>query len=126
MPPDHLPETDYRLISQEYAQGAIKTGILVNGGAAVAILSQFAEMAKVMAPVTIGFSMLLFVLGILAGIFTWTAGFMSARYVDRANRGQDADHTKSNMWMHRGLAGIGASCAFFLLACMLLVGGLLC
>lgn len=35
---------DYREISQEYARGGIKAALFVNGGAAVALLSQVAEL----------------------------------------------------------------------------------
>lgn len=38
---------DYREISQEYAQGAIKACILINAGAAAALLTQSAKFIEI-------------------------------------------------------------------------------
>jgi uncharacterized membrane protein len=99
-----MPGTDYREISQQYAQGAIKAIILVNGGSAVAVLSQMKDLSTLLPLWSIGLSLILFVLGVAVGSGCWIVGFIAARYVDLANLGQVPDYTISNRWMHFGEA----------------------
>ena len=96
--------TDFREISQQYAQGAIKAIILVNGGSAVAVLSQMTDLSTLLPLWSIGLSLVLFVLGVAVGSVCWIVGFVATRYVDRAVLGQDPDYTVANRWMHIGEA----------------------
>ena len=118
-------EADYRTISQQYAQGGINSVILINGGAAAAVLSQFEHLKALMTPLTIGSSMILYALGVLAGTFVWLAGFLSTRHVDRTLRGQNDDYRLADQWMTTGVIAILCSGVFFLLACMVLAIGLI-
>jgi dolichol kinase len=98
-----MAETDYREISQGYAQGAIKAVIIVNGGAAVAVLNQMEELSNMLPRASIGLSIIIFVLGVVAGSACWIAGFISTRYVDRALRGRERDYSVANGWMYFGM-----------------------
>ena len=111
---------DYREISQHYAQGAIKAIILVNGGSAIAVISQLKELSNLLSRCAIGLSLILFVAGVAVGVVCWIVAFISTRYVDRAVRGEDPDYSIANQWMFCGqvLAVLGV--VFFLSGTLLL------
>jgi hypothetical protein len=78
---------DYREIYQQYAQGAIKACILINAGAAAALLTQsakFIEMSKPAITAGLACGMLLWAVGAVVAIGAWIAAFFSSRYVDRS------------------------------------------
>ena len=88
-----MAETDYRLISQEYAKGGISAVILVNSGAAVALLSQLSSLSDILPAKAVGFAFISFVIGIVFGLLTWVYGFISTRHVDRVLRLQDPNYS---------------------------------
>lgn len=112
---------DYREISQSYAAGAIKSAILINGGAAVAVLSQISNLSAIAAPTDIAKTMLVFIFGVIFATVTWGCGFFSTRHVDRALRGEDADFAKANSFMMKGVIFFALSLFSFLLGALWLV-----
>ncbi len=121
-----MPGTDYREISQQYAQGAIKAIILVNGGSAVAVLSQLKDLSNLLPLWSIGVSLILFVFGVAVGSGCWIVGFIATRYVDRAILGQDPDYTIANRWMYFGEALTLLGVILFLLGGLLLAIVFIC
>lgn len=118
---------DYREISQEYARGGIKAALLINAGAAVALLSQIADLAIVATGEYIRHAMLVWAFGVFAASTAWLCAFFSTRYVDKSEREasqSDMHISKSNTWMNAGLVLVGISLLCFLagsivLACAL-------
>ena len=118
---------DYWEISQEYARGGIKAALLVNGGAAVALLSQVAELAKPQVVGNIRYAMLVWAVGVFAAAMAWLLAFMSARYVDKSERetSYEEKHIKtSNLFMYIGVLGIIISLLCFLFGSIILAWGL--
>lgn len=68
---------DYREITQEYAKGAIKAVMLLNAGAALAILSQFSSIVTVSNSDAVKCAMIAWIVGILFGFFTWVGGYVA-------------------------------------------------
>jgi hypothetical protein len=114
---------DYREISQQYAQGAIKACILINAGAAGALLTQsakFVEMNKPVILASLTCSMLLWSVGTVAAISTWILAFLSTRYVDKSEREialQTRHLRTSDRCMLAGLIAVAASLVLFLAGC---------
>lgn len=77
---------DYREISQQYAQGAIQAGIILNGGAAIAVLSQATRLISVGLAGPLRFAMLCWILGTFFAAVTWVLAFSSTRLVDKSER----------------------------------------
>lgn len=116
---------DYREISQEYAQGGIKAVALLNGGAAVAILTQLKDLSALAQPVLV--SSIFWAIGLTACSLAWMAAFISARHVDNSERSSggtsDAHITTSNNWMYAGLFLVIFSLAMFLAGALYLAAG---
>ncbi|PCJ76889.1 MAG: hypothetical protein COA53_01365 [Rhodobacteraceae bacterium] len=91
---------DYREISQQYAQGAIKAVILVNSGALIASLSQLDSVLKLVSSGTYATSATFWLLGTVLGITSWMLAFFSTRNVDRTERGENTSYLAANFWMH--------------------------
>lgn len=109
---------DYREISQEYAQGGFKAVALLNGGAAVAILTQLSELKDLAQPVLVASSF--WAAGITLSALAWIAAFTSTRYVDKHERERVAAHLEtSNTWMYAGILVVLLSLALF-------VAGVIC
>lgn len=107
---------DYREISQEYGKGAIKAALLINGGAAVALLSQAAELVAAGFTDEVSMSMISWALGTFASALAWIAGFLSTRYVDKSEQESSRSHLRtSNIWMYIALGLIASSLAAFLI-----------
>lgn len=85
-PPVTLLVTDYRLISQDYAQGAIRAVLLINGAAAAALLSQVTTLKELVSLHALGFALFIYVSGVAFGALTWLTAFESARQADIAER----------------------------------------
>ncbi|CAA0096363.1 Uncharacterised protein [Starkeya nomas] len=107
---------DYREISQQYAQGGMKAGVLLNGGAAIALLSQVADLyaAKLIGGVRP--ALICSALGTFCAAAAWMFAFLSTRYVDKSEREPDLEvqHLhRSNKWMYAGLAAIALSLLLF-------------
>ncbi|WP_236640802.1 hypothetical protein, partial [Sulfitobacter sp. HI0023] len=115
----------YRDISQQYAQGAIKAIILVNGGAAVAVLSQVSPTHSDFSTKSVGYALVAFVFGVAIGCTCWLVGFLSTRYVDRTLRGDEPNYDKANFWMHVGELLIISGVAAFLTGTLILACNLL-
>ena len=117
---------DYREISQEYAQGAIKACILINAGAAAALLTQSAKFIEMNKPgLTAGLtcSMLLWAVGTVTAISVWMLAFFSTRYVDKSERENalSSRHLRtSNSFMYAAFVAIVASIVLFLIGCFTL------
>lgn len=111
---------DYREISQEYAQGAIKAVILINGGAAVAVLSQFGHLAEILPGRSPAVAVLVFALGVALGVSVWLLAFLSTRHVDRAERGQDLDYSIADKFQAAGVIVLFLSLVAFLIGCAVL------
>ena len=114
---------DYREMSQAYAQGAIKAVVLINGAAAVAILSQVSNLASIRFEVT--WALLSWAAGVFFGALTWLLGFVSTRFVDKAEQeNNDGQLRTSNRFMYAGLITVGLSLLMFLKGCILVAWGL--
>jgi hypothetical protein len=119
-----VEEANYRAISQEYGQGAIKAAILINGGAAVAVLSQVTELKKIMDVPDISCGLLAFVAGVVLGSGTWLVAFFSTRFVDQKNRAQRDSFTAANVAMNVAILMVLLSLASFSYGCWVLAGSL--
>ena len=105
---------DYREISQEYAQGGIKAVMLLNGGAAIAILTQLSTLPKAMAGAILT-SMVFWAIGTAGAAFVWTVVFASTRYVDKSERENSVSHlARSDNLMTTGFVVLLLSLIFFL------------
>lgn len=111
---------DYREISQQYAQGAIKAVILVNGGAAVAVLSQVSTLLRLFDHQMVGYALLAFLVGISSGLVTWLFGFFSTRHVDIAEQSETPDYRVANLFQ-----GLGSFFLILGIACFLGGGSIL-
>lgn len=111
---------DYREISQEYAKQGINAAFLLNGGAAIGLLSQAAEliqrgMGRAVAP-----SMLIWSLGTALAAFTWILAFASTRYVDKSERehNEKVPHLlRSDRLMNAAIIAVFGSIALFVAGC---------
>jgi len=120
---------DYREISQEYAQGAIKASFTLNGGASIAILSQISKLEDNVPDLILGLVLLLWCLGVALSTITWVLGFASTRYVDKSERENDVSGNlinTANDYMAWSLRCIFASIATFFLGAVLLALTLIC
>ena len=115
-----MDKADYREISQQYAQGAIKAIIFINSGATVAVLSQMQNISALIPLWSIGTSLILFVFGVAVGSLCWLAAFFSTRYVDRALRGEDQDYSRANRWMYVGISFVVIGILLFLFGSLIL------
>ncbi len=113
-------ETDYRIISQQYAQGAIRAVILINAGAAIAILSQLTALLGILPAWAIGVSLMAYIVGISLGVLAWMFGFLSTRYVDKFMRREVRDYSEANKWQGKGTIVILLSLLTFMLSGLLL------
>jgi len=113
-------EANYRTISQQYAQGAIRSVILINGGASVAILSQLSPLNDFLPVWSISYALVAFVVGVSLGVIGWICGFLSARYVDKYLRNQVPSYSKADWWQGIGLLVLFVGLGAFLFGCLLL------
>ncbi len=118
---------DYREISQEYAKGAIRAVILINGGAAVALLSQLGKLTELGYADDVALSMKVWAAGVAIGVLNWLFAFLSTRYVDKSER--EAEHKEvhlstSNTWMLAGQVAFVVSVGCFIWGCFSLAWNL--
>jgi hypothetical protein len=118
---------DYREISQAYAQGAAKVAVLINGAAAIAILSQVLSLNGIRFEVT--FALLSWAAGVFFGALAWPLGFAATRYVDKAEQENDEGHKRthertSDRFMYAGLIVVTLSLLLFLKGCILMAWGI--
>lgn len=111
---------DYREISQEYAKQGINAAFLLNGGAAISLLSQAAEFHERHMAWAVATPMLIWSSGTALAAFTWTLAFASTRYVDKSEREHD-DHERhlwrSDKLMYAGLISVLGSITLFVAGC---------
>ncbi|HEV7254774.1 MAG TPA: hypothetical protein VGN97_16960 [Mesorhizobium sp.] len=112
---------DYREISQTYAQGAVNAAILINAGAAVALLSQAADLVKAGLASAIWLPMISWASGTALAAAAWILGFLSSRFVDKHEREKSNAHLRaSDRFMHWGLAAVCSSLLLFEAGCTIL------
>lgn len=117
---------DYREISQGYAKEAIKAAMLINAGAAVALLTQATELLDRGLADEAASAMIWWASGLGLATLTWVLAFGSTRYVDKYEDEKHAPHlTTSNRLMFSGIAAILVSLACFGIGCTVLACGLL-
>jgi len=117
---------DYREISQQYAKEGIRTCILLNGGAAVALLSQSMELYRENLINVVAFAMGFWAAGASMAASVWLVSFLSTRFVDKSEResGLEEDNLRiSNIYMNVGLILTVGSLLFFIFGCASLVIG---
>jgi len=120
---------DYRDISQEYAQDAIKAAFTLNGGASIAILSQISNLKGNITDLVLGLVLLFWCFGVTLSTITWGLGFYLTRYVDKSERENDISGdliNTANDYMAWGFGCIFASIAAFFLGAVLLALALIC
>lgn len=111
---------DYREISQEYAKQAINAAFVLNGGAAIALLSQVSGLLEKDLGIGIRQALMIWATGTLLAALTWVFGFLSTRYFDKSQREdelQSAYRRTSNFWMLAGLVAVLVSISAFALGC---------
>lgn len=116
---------DYRELSQAYAQGAIKGSVLVNGSAAIALLTQLAALPARLSGAAL-YSMCFWAVGVALGVFCWVLAFASTRYVDKSEREEGLEQAHLNTsdnFMTWGLALFAISIAAFLAGVFILAYG---
>lgn len=114
---------DYREISQEYARQGINAAFLLNGGAAVALLSQAAALRDQGLAGAISCGLLTWAAGTAIAALTWVLAFLSSRFVDKSERETEAKerHIRtSDRYMTAGLVSVIASIALFAIGCIAL------
>ena len=117
---------DYREISQEYAKEGIKAALLINGGAAIALLSQAAELVKAGLTDEVTSAMISWTLGTCIAASTWILSFLSTRFVDKSDREAErrTRHLKSSdRFMIAGIFAVIVSLLCFLVGSALLAFG---
>ncbi|WP_338722370.1 hypothetical protein [Devosia sp. XK-2] len=114
---------DYRAESIENARGAIKGATLLNGGAAVALLTQISAIPQAIAGATL-VSMVCWAAGLAVAMLAWVAAFVSTRYVDKwLDEKIDAHRVTSNRFQAIGLVLILLSIVAFLTGSVYLAWG---
>lgn len=105
---------DYREISQVYAQEGIKAALLINSGAAVALLTQATTLIEKDLVNAVFWPMIAWVIGTSISTLLWILAFTSARLVDKSTVEQRPDlEERSNRWMNRGVLGFFLAIACF-------------
>jgi len=113
---------DYREISQEYAKQGINAAFLLNGGAAVAILTQASDLAEKGYASALVAGLLTWAIGTGIAAVTWILAFASTRYVDKSERevGLEEAHLKtSDRYMLAGIVALLISIVLFGVGCWL-------
>ena len=117
---------DYRQISQDYAQGGIKAAILINGAAAIAVLSQLGKLANQGLGMEVVIALVLWGIGVSCGAATWGLAFLSTRFVDKSEREQANSLSfirVSDRYLRSGLIALIAALVAFLSGCIAIAVG---
>ncbi len=118
---------DYREISQEYAKQGINAAFLLNGGAAVALLSQTAALREQGLAGAIGAGMKWWAVGTALAALTWVIAFLSTRYVDKSEQESASKNQYlriSDRYMIAGILAVLGSIGVFGIGCWHLAGAL--
>lgn len=116
-----------REMAQEYAKSGFGSIFIMNGGAAVALLSQAADLVKNGLNDEVGTALLFWGFGVAADPLSWLCGFLSLRFVDRSEQlGRDAarELRTSDRWMFVGIAFYLFSVTGFVMGCISLAATL--
>ena len=109
----HVPD-----ISQEYAQGAIKTAVLLNSGAIIAALSQLGELSRIAEGAALAWPFSFWILGALLGAGCWWPAFASARNLVLSQGGRlSAEERAGHIRRANALLGLGTTVFVLSLAC---------
>ncbi|MDZ4391986.1 hypothetical protein [Cypionkella sp.] len=103
---EHDTSTNYRSFSQTYAQEGIKALMLINGGAATALLTQATDLRDQDLQTAVLWPMISWTIGLALAVVIWLVGFASTRYVDRSvQEGFDEiiEIRRSDNWMRCGM-----------------------
>ncbi|MBP1859788.1 hypothetical protein [Rhizobium herbae] len=114
---------DYREISQEYAKQAINAAFILNGGAAVAVLSQASGLLEKGLSTGVRQALMIWALGTILAALTWVFGFLSTRYVDKSERESalESKHLRTaDLWMLAGLIAVLLAIVAFATGCYVL------
>ena len=115
--------TDYREISQAYARGGIIALTTANGGAAITLLSQTADLLAADLGSSVVAPLLAWGAGVASALIMWMMAFLSTRFVDKSERDvglQDAHIRTSNNYMRFALSLAVFSVFMFILGCVTL------
>ncbi|WP_275787723.1 hypothetical protein [Pararhizobium gei] len=119
---------DYREISQGYAHQGINAAFLINGGAAIALLSQASDLREGGLGTVVATAMLIWAAGTLLASATWLLAFVSTRYVDKSEREEhleEAHLARSNAYMMASVITVMVSLGLFAAGCAALSFGFL-
>jgi membrane protein implicated in regulation of membrane protease activity len=109
---------DYRQASIDNAQGAIKAAMLLNGGAAVALLTQIGTLPAGLKGAVL-WSMTFWAVGVSSAAIAWLFAFAATRYVDKwQTESNDAHRVTSNSFQLAGVLAVLFSIAMFLAGCL--------
>ena len=109
---------DTRDISQQYAQGAIRTAVLLNSGAIIAALSQLGELSRISDDPFMARPFSFWILGALLGACCWWPAFLSARALEHARRRSiPAAERRASLDWSRTLQSLGILAFLASLAC---------
>jgi hypothetical protein len=117
---------DYRELSQQYAQGAIKAALLINAGAAVAVLSQVSKLLEIKSGGIVNYltcSLIMWASGTVIAVFSWMFAFASTRYVDKSEQEPTLKIgylQTSDCWMYAAVAAVLLSLLLFISSCIIL------
>lgn len=110
---------DYREISQQYAQGAIKAAFLLNGGASVAMLTQLNSLDYLAKALV--WAMVAWAAGLVSSALAWAFGFAATRAFDDWQRFLASDVSRAdtyrvtgNNWQTAALVVLCLALVFFL------------
>lgn len=92
--------TDYREYAQQYAQGGIKAVVILNGGAAVALLTQLGGLSALAKPVLVSMSFRSG--GLVCGALTWLLAFAATRNFDEWHQTLSHDATRADGYRVNG------------------------
>ncbi len=113
---------DYRQISQDYARAAVNTSVLLNGGAAVAFISQIGSLVSTGFGPLIFWPLTLWATGAFFAGITYPLAFFSTRHVDRSERSttsskRDKELMVADRFMYVGIATSVSSFMLFGFGC---------
>lgn len=113
-------EINYRDNMLSYAKGGIRSTLVVNGAAAIAVLSQLHHLPPAIPLNIAGLSVFLFTLNIGLGMLLWIIAFESTRRAALARRNKAA-RTKARDYRRAGAGVILLIIAIFLISSALLI-----
>lgn len=115
--------SDPRTMAQEYGREGIRALMIINGGAAVGLLSQASELINMQLGDDVASALLAWATGLVLAVVCWLFGFLSLRHLDRSTE-NEATHsneiTLSNRYLFSGQIAFVLSLAAFVAGSVLL------